>query len=985
MDTLLTEFDNARGGCPVALDRRADFLSRGPENLTDKAAYELMEKLVSWGVCEAALFNNGRGGPLGYVTVYSGLAGLLDRHVQGDVPVPFYAPCEAVRIMYDLGKKVHGFSGHEYAMYHYELDKTMKARRKLQRQVICNGGNMSSGEFPGTQKLITAQNALIADHTKHLPTADHFATISEVQNLKKCQWSENRWKDTFTRDYDLDSDEENTTMQEFIVPLLKNAPTMAYEYPKWVDPHHVQGKRKGQMQIHNAKVVNHLNPSFPPHEVNIYIAEYVSEAQFLHPEDDPHESSLHAGHWFGALDAHGGPEGKGIAVFALGELQGTDGYGGKYGRNRGHPDDKLQYNGTMEVGQPHGFGDLVHEGHTLYSGMWKLGTCESDGKNLPGCKRMTPRQVYRYYLMRKEWFCRFEPASTLRGEKPCLEIKGWNMNTGQFQHYQFSPMLSIQSITKQYKISPHVMRYIRRPDVKRIGTWADFTVGCSTQEYVKLIQCRYRKGFPLSYVTSAIGPRESYANEDEYEYAPYAYTGNGFSMFQNFLNPLNLVGLEAVGASSGGKKDEMPQFLGKFRSIDNRYRNVEENKWSLTNEFVMMYFSRYIEVLFQNVNHMLDLQEIGKQDRLFVENDPASNGWLLYPRSEGLTFPKFRFWKDRPIDLATIVQGCVYNLYEVQYAPGGRWRFFGRFNHRVAIISQTWYQLEESWMSKYLVPKCVEDLHMEAPAFARVDVHKTGNDGDSSAMMCVKQCVLPIVPPDDAEVLRVVNNWAKEVVFHLTVGRMCDLTSVSTKYMYNSQKLSAGALDDFFNKNHIKQTDQDVIIRPIDPKGESCGSSLSLMTKSLPLTVTFTSVRVVRMGVPRLLASKKRRSDDHLRADGQRCTAMGPRCFRYRKNQSCVCRYREASQWTGTHGPCATACAGHCRRGRPHVIGMSAHAPFRPRSICFRSHAHSRSIFFRRIMSHAFGGLGSIRRHDNIGCIVFRLLERFAGIKISAV
>ena len=53
----------------------------------------------------------------------------------------------------------------------------MKARRTLKRIVLYNGGNMASGEYPGTMKLIEAQNALIADHKAKLPGEDSFDAV----------------------------------------------------------------------------------------------------------------------------------------------------------------------------------------------------------------------------------------------------------------------------------------------------------------------------------------------------------------------------------------------------------------------------------------------------------------------------------------------------------------------------------------------------------------------------------------------------------------------------------------------------------------------------------------------------------------------------------------------------------------------------------------------------------------------------------------
>jgi hypothetical protein len=77
---------------------------------------------------------------------------------------------------------------------------------------------------------------------------------------------------------------------------------------------------------------------------------------------------------------------------------------------------------------------------------------------------------------------------------------------------------------------------------------------------------------------------------------------------------------------------------------------------------------------------------------------------------------------------------------QVMYVPGGKWRFFARFNHASSHVHTRWFQLEEGWMAKYLKPAFVKDMHENAPAWKRVPASLTGSKGkDSKILKCVKQ------------------------------------------------------------------------------------------------------------------------------------------------------------------------------------------------------------------------------------------------------
>ena len=102
---------------------------------------------------------------------------------------------------------------------------------------------------------------------------------------------------------------------------------------------------------------------------------------------------------------------------------------------------------------------------------------------------------------------------------------------------------------------------------------------------------------------------------------------------------------------------------------------------------------------------------------------------------------------------------------------------------------------------------------VESEPFVRIDVFKTGNNLKTMVKNCVKFVVLAVVPVDDLEVIPCVNAWPDEVDFAKTIGRMCDLTKVSSKYMYNSKKTSPSDLKNILTDKPYKQ-DFDAFIRP---------------------------------------------------------------------------------------------------------------------------------------------------------------------------
>jgi hypothetical protein len=161
----------------------------------------------------------------------------------------------------------------------------------------------------------------------------------------------------------------------------------------------------------------------------------------------------------------------------------------------------------------------------------------------------------------------------------------------------------------------------------------------------------------------------------------------------------------------------------------------------------------------------------------------------------------------------------TFSPRKVMYVPGGRWRFFGRFNHPQATVVQTWWQLDEFWMSKYLKPSCYEDICLKATPFTRVKVHKTGNKVSSVKLKCVKEVVLKIIPADDAPVRGLIAAWDDEVDFRSHVGTLSALNTVSSRYKYNAMKASETTLLSLFETTYVWKRDVDYIIRPTDING----------------------------------------------------------------------------------------------------------------------------------------------------------------------
>jgi hypothetical protein len=177
--------------------------------------------------------------------------------------------------------------------------------------------------------------------------------------------------------------------------------------------------------------------------------------------------------------------------------------------------------------------------------------------------------------------------------------------------------MSLKQIAARMDISTHVMRLVKHRTILKHRTWVSFTAGCGTQEYVKLIEVQDdTKLLANTRVVTAYGSKETYAQEDDYEFVIYVGRDNGYSMLQKLFLPENCIGLEYVGHCSG-PKDAVSQWLGLFFSPNPKYDNQKGVKFDLTDTFVRAYFSRYVALAIGNPNVMLDLLGLRSFPRSF--------------------------------------------------------------------------------------------------------------------------------------------------------------------------------------------------------------------------------------------------------------------------------------------------------------------------------------------------------------------------------
>ena len=797
------------GRVSLGLYERFRDLRLGPNPLSPRCADDLIENALLWGVSTVYPFEDG-------VQVYAGFAQTVGRFIDNSHPVPFLARIALGKMMYELGADLlmGNEKGHPLArnalvvMRGQERDELEKRMRRSLRPMVPSKIEMKCKEVLRTYE------------TSCFPTDAAFAERSlDNGDFELCDAFNDCWKDDFVHAEDVPEGSTAVTMESFEIPG-GSVETFHHQVGHFLDGNDwVEGCRTGPSRVGNKGTIPFLNPPLEGQSVEYYLREYPTVDDWKEDINcvvgGPHGFYVVDGLWFGELTDTSLPRGKGILRFSVSST--LSGVSQSEPFTMASTATFLQYNGSMMNGEPDGLGDLTLEGHTLYSGIWKRSCCGLNGGNvLPGVMGKSFRQVLRHYMYRRRWECRLdtrEDISNVYGD--VLEVRVKNVDNATYVYEEVMHGWKMAATQKHYGISGHVLRLARRTGIG--SAWVPFTAGCGCQDFTKVVPV-VDKVLGKTRVLTCVGPRESWCEPDKYEYIVYDDNNHKYAFFEPLLAPENLVGLELVGNfSKSQKREDIPAWVGMFMTGDPRYANLVGQKWALTDLFVSTYFSRYIRPAIRNPNMMLDVIGMAAKDRGSADHNKILGGWHLDP-SAPRTTPSFRFQVDGPEDLIGVVQGCVKNIYEVMYVPGGRWRFFGRFNHDLLHVTNTWFALDEVWMERYLKPQCVHDLFTAAKPFERVKVHKTGNLRDSYVKDCVKRVVLAIVPADDAAVLNVVQGWDDEQDFDVAVGRLCDLTKVSSKYQYNAIRIKKGVVRNML-KDYEWRPNDDVIIRPADRKG----------------------------------------------------------------------------------------------------------------------------------------------------------------------
>jgi hypothetical protein len=817
---------------PVWYAEKLLFLLQGSIALSTECVDNLMEDVMNWGVCKSYTFSPD-------VVIYSGLAGVVSRFLHRKTAVPFAAHIALGDLLFKYGCDVLQDNDGTHPLSRVSVvDERASKRQRLERKLRRAGGDPNHlGFIPRTKQESAAIAELNAHNEDCYPSAASFENRPVPEDALPADTNQSdKWADAHVHPDDLHDDVNPDdwpdgipedlhankedwpngipqTLQSFALP---SGPLVAFAYHNVFGAEAAlaaEGEMHGPNRKNNGGNIPFLNPLVQPVLVSMNLREYQTPTDWAadtrrnSEEDNPFP--VHEQRWYGSVSDDSLPMGKGILRFVLGTPSSILAAKTAWQCLTGKATDLLQYNGHMLHGVAEGLGDLLYQGRTLYSGVWSRGCCEINGSRLQGVKGFSFRQVYAYFLHRCQYECRLDPEGT-----NVLQIRRKNVTSGDYEPREVNSNYSMAETRKQWGVSGHVIRLVRRPETA--GAWIPFTAGCGCQEYTKLIKVP-DKVTKKTRVISAVGNRESWYLPNKYEWVVYENSHNHFSMFEPLLTVEHCVGLEYVGNNTTTDIDT-PTWVGLFDTPDTRYALQRGLKWSITDEFVRSYFCRYVGLAMCHPNVMLDLLGIAEKDRdSGILRLHHGHAWHLDPGQPRVK-PGFRFWADKPLDLVSTVQGCVKNIYEVMYVPGGRWRFFGRFNHDEDKVTACWFQLNESWMEKYLKPQCLHDVYHEAKPFHRVNVHKTGQKSTAVGLECVKRVVLAIVPPDDNEVLAAVHAWPAEVDFEGTVGRLCDLSAISNKYHYNARRVKHAVLSTMF-ADEMWDKDVDIIMRPIDAHG----------------------------------------------------------------------------------------------------------------------------------------------------------------------
>ena len=190
---------------------------------------------------------------------------------------------------------------------------------------------------------------------------------------------------------------------------------------------------------------------------------------------------------------------------------------------------------------------------------------------------LSPREVYAFFLYRQLWYVRKSVD-----DHSVLELKERIAGTKKYRTPPVDPNERTVVITKRYGISPPVMALTRMKEYINSQQWINFTDACASQNYVRVISTA-KRGSPKGKVHTALGPRESWYEDDAYEFVVFEDATRNYSMFQHFLKDTFIVGLEFCGYAHQKEKDA-PKWLGMFVSPDPRYESLRQYKFTLQDE-----------------------------------------------------------------------------------------------------------------------------------------------------------------------------------------------------------------------------------------------------------------------------------------------------------------------------------------------------------------------------------------------------------------
>lgn len=217
---------------------------------------------------------------------------------------------------------------------------------------------------------------------------------------------------------------------------------------------------------------------------------------------------------------------------------------------------------------------------------------------------------------------------------------------------------------------------------------------------------------------------------------------------------------------------------------------------------------------------------------------PSSN--IHYPHGDLQCPTVCRYWSDRPDDLLILVQNeqvCL-NVHSVMRKDGFRQRFFGRFNHHDTTVAQTWFQMPEYILRKYLKPACVRDLYELAVPHEAIAVNETGSSSPDSALKsCLRDCIRAVVPLDDVEVHAELLKWLPPKNLKEGLLPVFGLSAISKRYNYRISKISKQKMEeDIWVANKTGAKHEDIIIRPVTDSGHRVSILLhpSLSVTALP-------------------------------------------------------------------------------------------------------------------------------------------------------